>query len=190
MIFRNGCLNLLVGPQNTGKTSLIIRGIKAGGWSQGLILCGTEHSRWRFSRTFAIPTSEEFDDLEYTNISDGSIVVIYGMTYDKEQWTRIAIWLEDWRRRRITVVVATVCMWWLEEPLLRAIFRESRVFAFRTPIATNRRRLFEQFGHHRFPTQADFNTYMDETGQAPFWYGAFDLSVCDSSNSKGDVGPK
>jgi hypothetical protein len=182
-IFREGCLNLLVGPQNTGKTSLIIRGIKAGGFSNGLILCGTEHARWRFGHTFAIPTSEEFDDLESTDISDGGIVVIYDLIYDKEQWPRIAIWLEDWRQRQITVVVATIWMWWLETPLLRAVFGESRIFVFRTPMAHNRRRLFEMFGHHQFPTQESFNTYMDETGQAPLWYGAFDLSM---TVAKGD----
>lgn len=68
-------------------------------------------------------------------------------------------------------------MWWLEPPFFQELFSESRIFIFRTLIASNRRRLFEMFGHHRFPTQEAFNAYLDETGQAPFWYGAFDLSM-------------
>lgn len=178
MIFREGCLNLLVGPRNTGKTSLILRGIKSGGWTHGFIFCGTDYSRMRCARALGFPTSEELDDLATTDISDGGIMVLNDIIYDSAQWPPIAERLRDWRRRRITVVVAVIWMYWLEPSLLCELFHESRVFVFRTPFATNRRRLFELFGRHRFPTQADFNTYMDDMGEAPFWYGAFDLSAC------------
>lgn len=94
MIFREGCLNLLVGPQNTGKTALIVRGLKAGGWQHGVIYSGTEHAHVRCSRAFPmIRTSEDdtLDGLGASDISDGGVVVFnYCMTYDVAQWQRIA----------------------------------------------------------------------------------------------------
>jgi hypothetical protein len=187
MIFREGCLNLLVGPQNVGKTSLILRGLAAGGLTHGLILCGTDYSRIRCAHAVTIPIGDDFDDLETTDISDGGVVVInYCMTYDVDQWSRIAERFKDWRQRRITVIVAVTWMWWLPQPLLAELFGEARIFVFRTPMAHNRRRLFELFGRYRFPTQADFNAYMDEMGQAPLWHGAFDVSVSVGDTAKGD----
>jgi hypothetical protein len=186
MIFREGCLNLLVGPQNVGKTSLILRGLAAGGLTHGLILCGIDHTRARFARAVTMPIGDDFDDLDTIDISDGGVVVLSDIIYDVDQWSRIAERFKDWRQRRITVIFATVWMWWLPQPLLAELFEEARIFVFRTPMAHNRRRLFELFGRYRFPTQADFNAYMDEMGQAPLWHGAFDVSVSVGDTAKGD----
>lgn len=173
MIFREGGLNLIWGLQNTGKTSLILRGLAAGGWKNGLILCGTDFARHRCSRATTFPIGDDFRDLETADISDGGIIVLNDIIYDQGQWAWLIPRLCEYRQRRITVVIAVIWMYYLPRPIVEELF--DRVFLFRTSMNHNRKRMFEMFGYARFPTRADFDAYMDEMGTAPLWYGAFDM---------------
>jgi hypothetical protein len=78
--------------------------------------------------------------------------VLNDIIYDLEQWKWLIPRLRKYRRRRITVVVGVIC---------RAPELFDRIFLFR-------KSMFEMFGYARFPTRADFDTYMDEMGRAPF----------------------
>jgi hypothetical protein len=173
MIFKEGELNLIWGLQNVGKTSLILRGLAASGWTSGLILCGTEHARYRCSQATKFPIGDEFTDLETADVSDGGIIVLNDIIYDPEQWTWLIPRLREYRRRRITVVVAVIWMYYLPRSIVEELF--DRVFLFRNTMNMNRQRMFEMFGYARFPTRADFDVYMDEMGRGPLWYGAFDM---------------
>lgn len=173
MIFQEGGLNLIWGLQNTGKTSLILRGIAAGGWTHGLILCDDEYARNRYSRATKFPIGDEFTDLETADVSDGGVIVLSRMIYDRDQWVWLIPRLREYRRRHITVVVAVVWMYSLPRSIVEELF--DRVFLFRNNMNMNRQRMFEMFGYARFPTRADFDEYMDKMGTAPLWYGAFDL---------------
>lgn len=177
MIFREGGLNLIWGQRNIGKTSLILRGIAAGSWTSGLIICDSgynEFAYYRYSRANIFPVSEELDDLKTADISDGGIIILHNCIYDPKQWILLIPRLIEYRRRRITVVIAFVCMFY---KLPRAIVEDlfDRVFLFRNGLSLHRRQMFKMFGYIQFPTRADFEKYMNENGEGPFWYGAFDL---------------
>jgi hypothetical protein len=173
MIFREGGLNLIWGLQNVGKTSLILRGLAAGGWTRGLILCDDEFARNRYSRATKFPIGDEFTDLETADVSDGGVIVLSRMIYDQEQWAWLIPRLREYKQRHITVVVSVIWMYYLPRPIVEELF--DRVFLFRTSMNHNRKRMFEMFGYARWPTRADFDVYMDEMGQGPLWYGAFDM---------------